>query len=376
MNSPVLPPPAPKKERKKAPLLIGWLSEIPERRSVQIGVLASIVLNLVALLVIPILFKPEPLPPGQKRKPAPFNIRIAPQFMKKPQPKVPVKQLPKFVEANPNAPENTPDKTNNVSDRNQQVAQEKPTPNGKSDMPALQGRKDVQSTQIVDGRLQRPQETPTPPEPVQQPQPKVAQQTPQRREQDTLSGFDKSLGKNAAGFGSNIAPKSDNPTAIPNKIEGTKDGAMTPLAYTQVNIDRSHPKQRQSLDVHARPAIFKDNPFGTSNIGPVALDSRWSNYGVYMKRLIETVQAEWDGILLAAKEYPKPGSTVTITFILNSKGQIQKVVHVDSSPGTSDFGSRACGSALTNPSPYQPWTDDMIAVLGTEQQMTFTFYYE
>jgi len=37
---------------------------------------------------------------------------------------------------------------------------------------------------------------------------------------------------------------------------------------------------------------------------------------------------------------------------------------------------RACVSAITTRAPYGDWTDDMIAVLGSEQEMTFSFYYQ
>jgi hypothetical protein len=35
-----------------------------------------------------------------------------------------------------------------------------------------------------------------------------------------------------------------------------------------------------------------------------------------------------------------------------------------------------CVAAITEPSPYGKWTDDMIAMLGKEQTMTFVFYYQ
>jgi hypothetical protein len=37
---------------------------------------------------------------------------------------------------------------------------------------------------------------------------------------------------------------------------------------------------------------------------------------------------------------------------------------------------RACMSAITDRAPYGEWTDDMKAVLGEQQEMTFTFYYQ
>jgi hypothetical protein len=35
-----------------------------------------------------------------------------------------------------------------------------------------------------------------------------------------------------------------------------------------------------------------------------------------------------------------------------------------------------CVSAIVKPSPFGKWTDNMIAVLGTEQEMTFVFCYK
>jgi hypothetical protein len=37
---------------------------------------------------------------------------------------------------------------------------------------------------------------------------------------------------------------------------------------------------------------------------------------------------------------------------------------------------KACAAAITARAPYGPWTDDMIAVLGEEQELTFVFYYQ
>ena len=65
-----------------------------------------------------------------------------------------------------------------------------------------------------------------------------------------------------------------------------------------------------------------------------------------------------------------------VVFKLNSKGEVSQIVSVEPTPGTSDASTRACPSAIAIPAPYGPWTEDMIAVLGTEQELVFTFYYE
>jgi hypothetical protein len=353
-----------------------WLADDSDRRSVQIGLVGTLLIHVILLFLAPkfVNFAGVTHNPAPRARPKDRNIELPLDMFVPPRPAQ--KQLPKFVEANPNAPENIPDKTNNISDRNQQVAQEKPTPNGKSDRPALEGKKDFQSTQIVDGRLVEPDRTPPAP-PQATAAPKPPSPAAPRREQTPYSGFDKQQGADASGYASNLAKASENPSAVPQRIDGAKEApqANTGSAFSP-QIDPKHPQPRQNLAQHVRPAIFAENKIGTSNIGPIAVDARWSNYGVYLQRLLESVQIQWERILSQSGVYPNPGSTVEVKFVLNARGEISKIVHVTPSAGTSDAATRACPAAIEGPAPYGPWTDDMIAMLGNEQEMTFSFYYQ
>ena len=72
---------------------------------------------------------------------------------------------------------------------------------------------------------------------------------------------------------------------------------------------------------------------------------------------------------------PISSPTVTVKFKINSEGIISSIVHVDggmAGPQAEGY----CVSAITKPSPYGKWTDDMVAMLGSEQEMTFVFYYQ
>lgn len=126
--------------------------------------------------------------------------------------------------------------------------------------------------------------------------------------------------------------------------------------------------------VHARPGIIAQNNFGTKNIGPTAIDARWSNYGEYLRRMIETAQIEWERIIVNLTALPAMGSSVSVKFILNSEGKIAEIVTVDSTANRT--ATEACVSAITRRAPYGAWTDDMRAVLGDRQELTFTFYYQ
>ena len=350
----------------------------PETRPVIIGVAAVIVVHLLIWLAAPYLARFGPhagLAPSSTARD--FNIELTPEMFTKPEePKPPQR----FVETNPDAPENTPDKTNNFAAQNQQVAQEKPTPDGKSDRPAMEGKKDFESNQIVSGRLSQPVEqvqapTPTPDKAAEAEREVKAA----RMEQNPLSGAEKFEGDNQAGIGGNIAKRLENMKAIPEKIDGAPQATQSDGAATaQPAIDPLHPRPRPMIvkQQQVRPAILAENKFGTQNVGLTAIDARWSNYGAYLQRMIDTVQIQWERLILSMNAMPAVGSTVSVKFIMNDEGKITDVKKVEASSSASETAQRACVSAITDRAPYGPWTDDMKAVLGSQQEMTFTFYYQ
>jgi len=372
--SPIVTDPPVEKRKKGGLSPLGWLSENPETRSVQIAVIGTIIVHLLLLGVAPYLFKSEPPSHTVQRKTKSFTVHMA---HPPPKPKVPPPPAShRYVETNPNAPTNKPDKTNNISNRDQQSAQEKASKVNNTDMPALDGKKDFKNDQIVDGSLSKPVEA-TPPSPLTETKPTPAMQKVQQAQQNPLSGTKKLVGDNPHGYGTDVAKPVDQQRAAPKKVEGTPnipiiDGPQV----TTPQVDAHHPRPRPVLTTQSRPAILADNPFGTRNVGVTGRDARWSHYGDYMNKLEETVQMTWDDLLSNERSRPPPGTSVQITFILTSTGDIKTFLSVIPSPGQTEMGSRACEAALRNPAPFGKWTDDMIAEFGTEQQLTFTFFYQ
>lgn len=344
----------------------------PDSRSVLIGVLAVLFVHLILFATAPYLLRTEPTSRLARKNAAPkqFNIEIAPETFVKTPPKPPPPN--KFVEANPNAPDNVPDKTNNFSSQNQQLAQEKPQLDQHNDRPKTDGKKDVDSNQVVSGQLSKPQD-PVPPSPeIAKP---VKAVTAQKQEQDPLAGFEK-MKDGADGFGSNIGKVPNVAKPAPEKVAGAIDAPLIEGAEsTEPSIDPRHPKPRPSLQqVNVRPAIFEDNQFGTSNIGPIAFDAKWSSYGAYLHKMIEAIQVQWDRILIESRTEPPSGTTVTVKFTMDSKGRITEILDVENN--SSEQGKQSCISAITITAPYGDWTDDMIAVLGNSQELTFKFDYQ
>jgi len=344
----------------------------PDLRSTQIGILAVLLVHGLLFLLGPFLLRTDstkvvkPKPTATRQ----FNIEISPETFSqllKPPPQNPSK----YIEANPNAPDKVPEKTNNFSSQNQVLAQEKPQPDQHNDKPKQDGKKDIQSNQTVSGSLAKPVAAP-PPEPETKPQ--AAKPTSARKEQDPLAGFDK-MKPGDDGFGSNLGQKANIEKTADKKIEGQKDGTDDGTQAAQPAIDPHHPRARPVLDqVHTRPAIFNDNQFGTSNIGPIAFDARWSNYGAYLHKMMEAIQMQWDRILIDSRTEPPSGTTVTVKFTIDLHGKISAILDVEST--STEQGKQSCISAITLTAPYGDWTDDMISVLGTSQDLTFQFYYE
>ena len=199
----------------------------------------------------------------------------------------------------------------------------------------------------------------------------------QKRKTD-LENEAKKKAESKEGFASNVAPLTDPPFArIANRTKeenpaGVAQDADGSLPATDPLRPRPRPSGVKTQQV--RPKILAERLAGTANIGPTSVDARWSPYGAYLQKMIEAVQIQWERLLTESKIYPTSGSTVTVKFVMDSKGLIARVVNVDST--ASDSASRACMSAITDRAPYGDWTEDMKAVLGDRQEITLTFYYQ
>ncbi len=285
----------------------------------------------------------------------------------------------RFVETNTAAPENIPDKTTNFSNRNQQSAQEvAATEKDPENRPTVKGQDEIKNDMaIVSGDMAPPQlPNVTAPDKTQDDAQERAEQKA-RAEQVPLSGFDKTEGLSEDGIATNIA-KSKNPTNNAQEaLEGAPDakdptGGLVNVAQTQ----RTWPKERPRLSSVSlnRTTILSNRPSGVTNIGILGMDARWSEYGEYLNELIEIVQMSWYNILRESRVSPPRGSHVVVTFKINPKGETEIVKVEDFGAGKQ--GVFSCQNAITYPQPYRKWTDQMVAVLGDSQELTFSFHHQ
>ena len=347
------------------------LSQDPNRRSIQIGLIWTLLVHLALLLLAPQVFRSE-FSPGRFVRPGTnaraFDVELAPETVV-----APPKPLGRFVETNPDANNNVPDHTDNFAAQNQQSAQPVPDKGSSLHMPRTEGRKDFQNdSQIVTGQLQQPPPAPSAPPVQQQAATKAGQAHPKL--QVPLPGFVENRGDNPDAFGTEVARFPEPATGADRHVEGDRNSqnpnGQAGAEATPAQHPRPLPRPRLA---QVRPGILQERPVGVSNAGHIAVDAHFSQFGDYLQELIDIVQIQWERIIQSSAVYPKSGSHVTITFRITSQGQIAEILKVEGD--AEEFGTGAALSAIRDPAPYRPWTKEMVAVLGDDQTITFGFYY-
>lgn len=349
----------------------------PIGRSITIGLACTVLFHLLLLMLMPRFsvsdFKGvhSGIKVASKGEGKSFDFQLE-QGKPEPEP-----EPTRFVETNPDAPDNTPDKTSDFSNRNQQSAQPEPAKEkDPENRPSVKGQDQIKdSDSIVSGDMARPQVGSA----TQLPLPQLAEGEDRpdqkaRAELVPLSGTEKNEGPSEDGIASNISSSLRPATQADRLQEGATnatdpDGGLVAITGSS----KPQPKPRQRLTA-PRPTILSTRIAGTSNIGIVGRDAKWSEYGEYLNELVEIVQAQWYRILEESRVSPPRGSHVIVTFKINSKGETDIVKVEDNNSGRQ--GVFSCQNAITYPQPYRKWTDQMITVLGNEQTLTFSFYYQ
>jgi hypothetical protein len=349
----------------------------PSDRSILIGIVATVLFHVLLVLLSPKFafddfsgihtgINIQSKQPGQS-----FDFQLNDPVQEKP------RNPFQFVETNPDAPANEPDKTDNFSNRNQQAAQkEAPKELDPLHRPSITDAQDKikNDTAVVTGDMSPPQLGAAPlPESTQNAEMDQKEQK-LRMEQTPLNGFDKTEGKSEDGIATNIAESKRPSTQSEQNLEGARDGKDADGALVAVTAaQRAQPKARPRLTA-ARPTVLSNRATGVSNLGIIGMDARWSEYGEYLNELIEIITAQWYRILEESRVSPPRGSHVIITFKINSKGEIDITKVEDADAGKQ--GVFTCQNAIQARQPYRKWTEQMIAILGEEQTLTFAFYYQ
>lgn len=337
----------------------------------------------------------------------------------------------RFVETNPDVPENKPDETRNFAARDQQSAQETPAEELSPDNSPTTEGEEPDSQKIVQGDIMaRSAPPPVPPgqplnaspstpqassaapppsvqmpeKPMEMPLPAPPPSAPDFLDQEpeeTLSDD---------GMGSYLDPgKAEEEVEDPKEREKTINMTLNPMvtveeprpqqtpqrpqpqiqpnpAETQeqqqaqeqpespVVVQGDQPRPRPRLAPRLPAGPLKQNPRGVTRVGAISIDANFSEFGDYLQRMFEAISYRW--ILLAGqtgRTTAEMDSRVVLRFDLQRDGHVESLnINFTSAGQTSTL---ICEDAVRSTAPYDPWTDEMIQTLGEQQTITITFIY-
>lgn len=293
-----------------------------------------------------------------------------------------------YVEANPEAPENKPDRSDNYSFRDQQAADEDPNDSQKDDMPAVAGEE--ASRKIVQGSID--QEERIPPEsgvyrfsegsasgqdgslePYQAtrpvlPTPDFIQQQPEIDEGPGSSPDFKGSGQEFA----REAVDSDAPVELYRTGPEGRDGSDSASAADRSAEAKPLPRKRVTLPPDLIQGPLMRSKSSASRRGALAIDATFSQFGEYEQQFYAAVQAGWYQEI----DFFQPIDTsayVVVQFRIHADGTIDEVKVLDST--ASEIATLICQTALSKRSPFRPWTVEMIKVFGQKRVMQVKFSY-
>lgn len=295
----------------------------------------------------------------------------------------------KFVEANPNVPENAPDDTRQFSFREQQAAQEQPDPASTVEMPAVEGEIE-DSQKILESTLNQEQGSLLPPglpEASQQSsgEPAVAFSLPTPPAPDFLRD---DTPPETTGTGAPTTRLEPQEGEVPSEepaeriVPINKPGeSQVEVVMEEVKIDAENvpqgvpvPQARPRLNIKAPPGPLARTQGRASRMGAVAVDAQFSEFGVYAQRMLEAISAQWNQLGRTFDYSARDiGTVVHVRFYLDREGHISNFEVVETT--ASRPATLLVTDAVLSRAPFGEWTQDMILSLPKKQEVTISFHY-
>ena len=344
----------------------------------------TVIASLITLLLHAILFLalPKELLLKQSVADAADNKAIELQ-LEQPDP-----EKLRYVETNPEAPENEPDRSDYYSFRSQQAADENPNASP-DDMPTVEG--DEASLKIIQGSTDQPEpafpegglytlskesvksqdDSSSKPAPASRPilpAPDFIQQKPKVEEGPgsslKISGSGKQVANEYADIDTQLQFDRVNPENSPDQDSGRVNDSAAE--------GKPLPRKRLTLAPELVYGPLMRSKSSASRRGALSIDATFSQFGEYEQQFYAAVQAGWYQEI----NFFQPIDTsarVEVEFRIHSNGTIDEVKILNSN--ASEIATLICQSALTKRSPFRPWTAEMIEVFGQERVMKVLFSY-
>ena len=283
------------------------------------------------------------------------------------------KKLRKFVEANPDTPQNSPDKEENFSFRDQQAAQpDKADPSKTNLEPEVKGT--IESQKIVESSdkieidpLVTPLVNNVAKERGKNMNPQIEKQVNSQKDQ-------KEIDQNDGFYSEKILDKRNSKKKLLS--------FSSPKALESSNIKNhdthDHPIQKirpkLSADLIHGPLLKSTNV--APRIGMIGIECRLHPYGVYVQKMMQSIEEQWNQLAKGSIQYLRRDllpNQITLTFKLDSNGNISSLSRIDQE-GYS-LAAELCRQAIASRAPFGKWTEKMINDFGHTDQITINFRY-
>lgn len=294
-------------------------------------------------------------------------------------PPLPFKKT-KFVEANPEVPENPPDETFNFSFRDQQAAQPKDLVKPKQNKaPQTEGKE--RTAKIVKSEKILKEETEQSSNSFRSlPIKKSSIKTPPQKTTK--------LDSNNGGISQDKPPKMKNAGLnLGRKDEKSKNSKLILLSdqkrksetdFKQDNYNLSNLPQRQRPKIS--PKLI-NGPIMRSvstapRIGTLAIESRMHPYGVYVQEMLRAIEEQWNYLARGSMKFiqrDRLPSRITYAFTLHEDGKISNLQKIGGN--TEELPAELCRQAIASRVPFGEWSKKMKQDFGTSDFVKISFSY-
>lgn len=295
----------------------------------------------------------------------------------------------RFVEVNPEAPENEPDRTEQYSFRAQQAADDLPLATA-DNAPRVDGEE--ASQKIIQGELRQ--------------SPPVAPgifgpQAPPGEDGGTEGGkagttaqaamptvqplpppdFLKQEPVSESGPGSRIDRTAEAPEVVREPVPDAPIPVYRPQEVVRPEMAEgdgsggavaAQPRPRPRLAPELLTGPLMQSNSSASRRGALAIDASFSEFGEYEQQFYAAVQIGWYQEI----EFFRPidtGARVHVRFRMKADGTVDEVEAVETT--ASKVATLICETAITKRSPFRPWSREMIEVFGRERWINVVFHY-
>tara|TARA_B110000003_G_scaffold259223_2_gene279012 strand:- start:1722 stop:2780 length:1059 start_codon:yes stop_codon:yes gene_type:complete len=279
---------------------------------------------------------------------------------------------PKFVEANPNIPENPPDKVNQFSFRNQQAAQ--PEENDKVKLaktPKLKYSNNSQKVLEKNKEIKRVKPS-NPPVTIPKNKSELFSKIPEKSNPPKAKLLPKSEaeGIQIKESQNKVKPKDK------NHIASLQMQNSSPLSHPSLNPSRIRQKTRPKLSTDLIHGPIMKSVTSAPRLGQIAIECRLHPYGAYIQEMLQSIEEQWNQLAKGSMQFLQhdrlPGR-ITLRFKLLANGQISNLSRMDNE-GYS-LAAELCRQAIASRVPFGEWTEKMVNDFGQSDEITISFKY-